>query len=72
MKHLLRQLLSGIADCHSKRIIHRDLKPANILLTNSGGKQNNIKIADFGLARTYTFPHRPYTTEVVTLYYRAP
>lgn len=32
----------------------------------------NLKIADFGLARTYSLPVRPYTNKVVTLLYRAP
>ena len=32
----------------------------------------NIKIGDFGLARTFSLPVRPYTQEVVTLWYRAP
>lgn len=32
----------------------------------------NIKLADFGLARTFTIPVRPYTKEVETLWYRAP
>lgn len=31
-----------------------------------------MKIADFGLARTYSIPTRPYSQEVVTLWYRAP
>lgn len=31
-----------------------------------------IKIADFGLARAFGIPIRPYTHEVVTLWYRAP
>jgi serine/threonine protein kinase len=31
-----------------------------------------VKIADFGLARTFSIPIRPYTHEVVTLWYRAP
>lgn len=33
---------------------------------------DNLKIADFGLARTYSVPVRPYSHEVVTLWYRAP
>ena len=71
----LYQMLSGIADCHMKRIIHRDLKPANILIDKNGNFLDNadsVKIADFGLARTYSVPVRPYSHDVVTLWYRAP
>ena len=32
----------------------------------------NLKIADFGLSRVFTMPIRPYTSDVVTLWYRAP
>jgi serine/threonine protein kinase len=32
IKDYIRQILEGVAYCHSQRIIHRDLKPANILL----------------------------------------
>ena len=31
-----------------------------------------IKIADFGLARTLNVPLQAYTHEIVTLWYRAP
>lgn len=36
---------------------------------NTNGK---IKLADFGLARAFSFPLRNYTHEVITLWYRAP
>lgn len=52
-----------------RRIIHRDLKPANLLIDK---EKNCLKIADFGLARTFSLPVRPYSREVVTLWYRAP
>ena len=49
-------------------MLHRDLKPQNLLINKDG----ILKIADFGLARTYGIPVKSLTSEVVTLWYRAP
>jgi serine/threonine protein kinase len=54
------QLSSGLLYCHSHRILHRDLKPQNLLID----KENNLKLADFGLARAFGIPLRTYTHEV--------
>ena len=61
------QLLGGMAYLHGNWVLHRDLKTSNILYNNRG----QLKICDFGLARQYGSPLRPYTHNVVTLYYRA-
>eukprot|EP00834_Sanchytrium_tribonematis_P001993 NODE_54_length_30443_cov_1.442954.p18 type:complete len:234 gc:universal NODE_54_length_30443_cov_1.442954:19371-18670(-) len=68
IKKFASQLLDAMAFAHSRRCIHRDLKPQNILVDD----QENLKVADFGLARAVGVPMRTYTHEVVTLWYRAP
>lgn len=68
VKSYLYQILQALKFCHQRRCIHRDLKPHNLLLDSKG----IIKLADFGLARAFGIPVRPYTHEVVTLWYRAP
>lgn len=68
IKCLLTQLLKAIAHLHDNWILHRDLKTSNLLLSNRG----ILKVGDFGLAREYGSPLKPYTPVVVTLWYRAP
>ncbi|KAH9258469.1 hypothetical protein BASA81_003518 [Batrachochytrium salamandrivorans] len=67
-KSFSEQLLCGLAEVHSHAILHRDLKPQNLLIDSSG----NLKLADFGLARSFRTPVHKYTHEIVTLWYRAP
>ncbi|KAJ8448311.1 hypothetical protein Cgig2_021939 [Carnegiea gigantea] len=61
------QLLRGLKYVHSAKVLHRDLKPSNLLLNANC----DLKIGDFGLARTTT--ETDFMTEyVVTRWYRAP
>ena len=61
-------MLQGLSFIHSCNIFHRDLKPQNILMNSKG----DVKLADFGLARTFTRESQSYSQNVVTLWYRAP
>ncbi|KAJ3689642.1 hypothetical protein LUZ61_018806 [Rhynchospora tenuis] len=66
-QYFLYQLLRGLKYVHSANVLHRDLKPSNLLLNANC----DLKIADFGLART-TSETDLMTEYVVTRWYRAP
>lgn len=68
IKCIMQQLFTGLSYLHRNHIVHRDIKASNLLLTNDG----QLKIADFGLARKYSYPSEPMTPGVVTRWYRAP
>ena len=68
IQNMMYQILQGVEYLHCNKIFHRDLKPQNILVTDS----YIAKLADFGLSRVYSIPLRPYTKEILTLWYRAP
>ncbi|CDR98866.1 hypothetical protein [Sporisorium scitamineum] len=49
-RHIMKQILEGVAYLHEHDIIHRDLKPENILLRDKSDP-SDIVISDFGLSR---------------------
>ncbi|KAG6538356.1 hypothetical protein ZIOFF_003471 [Zingiber officinale] len=66
-QYFLYQILRGLKYIHSANVLHRDLKPSNLLLNANC----DLKICDFGLARTTS--ETDFMTEyVVTRWYRAP
>src|SRR4051812_11842758 len=48
---ILTQVCDALEAAHKRGIIHRDLKPDNIYLITMKGKQNFVKVVDFGIAR---------------------
>lgn len=62
------QLLSGVHFMHVNKVIHRDLKASNLLINRKG----QLKIADFGLARSWSPDMTRLTNKVITLWYRPP
>lgn len=68
LARLATGVLHGLSHIHNKRMVHRDIKPHN-LLTN---RQGEVKISDFGLARTLNDNSTTTKTFVGTLLYMAP
>lgn len=67
-QYFIYQILRGLKYLHSASVLHRDLKPSNLLLNATC----DLKICDFGLARTSTESNNFMTEYVVTRWYRAP
>jgi eukaryotic-like serine/threonine-protein kinase len=54
---ILRQACEALEAAWEKGIIHRDIKPSNVLLDRRG----DVKVADFGLAKSLNAPVEPVT-----------
>ncbi len=65
---LCAQVADALAYCHQRGIIHRDIKPANILVTREG----QVKLVDFGLARSLELLMQKTTRVRGTPAYMAP
>lgn len=67
---IMKQLLSAVVYCHSKKIVHRDLKPENLLM-ESATKNARLKVIDFGTSQLFD-PNKKMTTKIGTPLYIAP
>jgi hypothetical protein len=65
---LALQICSGLKEAHAQGIVHRDLKPENVMIDANG----NVKIMDFGIARSMEAVTRMTGSLVGTPQYMAP
>ena len=68
--YFMRQLLSAMFYCHSKKIVHRDLKPENLLM-DKHASDANLKIIDFGIS-TILDAHDNIPQQFGSTFYIAP
>jgi serine/threonine-protein kinase len=45
------QVCASVAQAHERGIVHRDLKPENVMISESRGAPDHVKVLDFGLAK---------------------
>ncbi|KAG6085532.1 hypothetical protein E4U31_004622 [Claviceps sp. LM219 group G6] len=68
IKAWMGMLTRAVWFCHENFVLHRDIKPNNLLIAADG----EVKLADFGLARSFADPHQNMTSNVITRWYRPP
>jgi len=46
-RHIFKQCVKGVQECHRNLVVHRDIKLENMLLDEEG----TLKICDFGVSK---------------------
>ncbi len=49
---LAMQVLDGLGEAHEQDFVHRDLKPSNVFITQDRRGNDQVKILDFGIAKS--------------------
>jgi len=54
--NIVLQVLSSLEEAHARGVLHRDVKPPNIMLYSHMGRRDQVKVLDFGLAKSIDDP----------------
>jgi len=65
---IAQQICAGLGEAHAQGVVHRDLKPENVMLDREG----NVKVMDFGIARSLEAGTTSTTGMMGTPAYMAP
>lgn len=52
-RNIFLPVLSALETAHKKDIVHRDIKPGNIMLCHDEFGKEQVKLVDFGIAKTF-------------------
>ena len=69
VRAMLSDVLAALTVAHAAGVLHRDIKPGNILISATG---DNMKVADFGIAKTAGAAHTMTGQIVGTMAYMSP
>ena len=51
--HLLEQACRSLDEAHARGLVHRDVKPSNLYVCRIGGRDDFVKVLDFGLVHDH-------------------